>query len=278
MVNETVVKFARSNSWKVAWCVFCAALWTSASAMADARTDFFINNLRNSDSFRVRSSAALALGRVAPNQTVLRTLMGALGDTNPAVRIAAATSLGRLGDASALSALRRKQRDREPSVVEAVRSAIRALEDSGTPSGPSRYYVGVGTPGTAAKNVGPELLSGATGVLRGLVGAVDGVVLAPADESNAQVRRRLQQQSLSGYFIDSSVVRVDDQDGSVRVDVSLIVNTYPGRDMRAILNGSATVRGSSGERARRRAMEGAFTGALRRLPQALAAADARGGG
>ncbi|MEM9193221.1 MAG: hypothetical protein AAGF12_28865, partial [Myxococcota bacterium] len=60
--------------------------------------------------------------------------------------------------------------------------------------------------------------------------------------------------------------------------VSVIVNTYPGRDMRAILQGAATVQGGgSGPQARRQAIEGALSGALRRLPQALQAADARGG-
>jgi hypothetical protein len=60
--------------------------------------------------------------------------------------------------------------------------------------------------------------------------------------------------------------------------VSVIVNTYPGRDMRVILQGAATVQGASGASAERQAIEGALTGALRRLPQAFAAGDARDGG
>lgn len=255
----------------------------AAEIHADARSDYFGGVLRESPSFRLRAQAALSLGRMSPSSEVVSALSRALTrDRSAAVRSAAATALGRLGERSAIGVLRRGGRDRDSGVAQAARAALASLErapDRGGPVGVgSRYYVGVGATGAANSSVGPGLLSTAADFLRGRVGAIDGVVLAPPRESSAQVRRALRSRSLAGYFIDSSVVRVEDRDGGVRVEVSLIVNTYPGRDMRAILNGSATVRGSTGERARRRAMEGAFTGALRRLPQALAAADARGGG
>lgn len=275
--------------WVMVALVCVGEVLSTSGVHADARTDYYLRTLRTSDSFRVRAQAALSLGRRQVSDPVVRGLVRALDDGNAAVRIAAATSLGRLGDDSALAALRSHRRDRDRGVATAVRTAIRQLEeadddtgdgDSGSSDGPSRYYVGVGEPGAGegAEHVASELLTGATSFLRGLVSDIDGVVLAPGGESTSQIRRALRRQRLAGYYIDSSVVRVVDRDGGVRVDVSLIVNTYPGRDMRAILTGSATVRGSSGARARRRAMEGAFTGAMRRLPQALAAADARSGG
>jgi len=75
----------------------------------------------------------------------------------------------------------------------------------------------------------------------------------------------------TGYYLDASVVSVGPQGGGTRAVVSVILNTYPGRDMRAILQGAATVPGASGPSAERQAIEGALRGALRRLPQAMAA-------
>ena len=68
------------------------------------------------------------------------------------------------------------------------------------------------------------------------------------------------------------MVSADATANGTRVAVSVIVGTYPGRDMRAILNGAATVPGSGGPEADRAAVEGAIRGALRNLPQALSSA------
>jgi hypothetical protein len=62
----------------------------------------------------------------------------------------------------------------------------------------------------------------------------------------------------------------------VRAQVSVIVGTYPGRDMRAMLSGAATVSGGgSGDSTRLEAVQAAYSGALRRLPQAMQAGLAR---
>ena len=53
-----------------------------------------------------------------------------------------------------------------------------------------------------------------------------------------------------------------------RVAVAVIIATYPGRDMRAILRGAATAIGS-GSSTKRQALEGALSGAMRQLPAAL---------
>ena len=76
---------------------------------------------------------------------------------------------------------------------------------------------------------------------------------------------------MAGFYIDTSIVKVDKSAGNTRVVVSVVVNTYPGRDMRAILQGAATVPGATDQRAEERAIEGAIRGALRRLPQAMEA-------
>ncbi len=258
-------------------------------AAADARSDYLTSLLAESTSFRVRAQAALSLGRVE-QPGVVSALSAALSDRHPAVRTAAASSLERLGDPSALPALRRARGERDAAARRVVLQAIRTLEavartrprSAPVPpagrGGSARYYVGVGEPGSTAAGVNPRIIASARSFLVNRIGAMDGMVVAPEGESRSAAERELRRRRLTGYFIDSSIVSVEPRDGGVRAAVSVILNTYPGRDMRAILSGAATVQGGgAGEEAQRQAVEGAIRGALRRLPQALAAADARSG-
>jgi hypothetical protein len=137
--------------------------------------------------------------------------------------------------------------------------------------------VGVGLPASRVPTV-------SSGVLRSLrehvareVVQISGVRLAPEQETSAAAERELKAQKMAGYFIDSSITTVETKpDGSIRAQVSVIVGTYPGRDMRAMLSGAATVSGSgTGDSARLEAIQAAYSGALRRLPQAMQAGLAR---
>lgn len=261
------------------------AVGVAATALAQSsRTAYLVRLLRTSDTFRVRAQAAISLGRMEADESVVGALSGALRDRHPAVRTAAAASLERLADPSALPALRRVRRDRDGSVRRAVASAIRTLErvaatrprretndGGGGGGGNVEYYVGIGMPGTKQRGVDRATLARARAFLEREVGQMDGVEVAPENESNAAARRTLQRRRLTGYYLDASVVSVGPQGGGTRAVVSVILNTYPGRDMRAILQGAATVPGASGPSAERQAIEGALRGALRRLPQAMAA-------
>jgi len=99
--------------------------------------------------------------------------------------------------------------------------------------------------------------------------------LAPEGESRRSAARVIRRRHLAGYFVDSAITQVQQSPRGLRVTVSVIVGTYPGRDMRAMLSGAATVQGGAGASARRIAIEAALRSALRRLPQALAASGGR---
>ncbi len=269
----------------LAWVVVAAA----APAFADGRTDYLIRLLKTSNTFRVRAQAALSLGHVENHPEVVRALATALSDEHPAVRTAAAASLESLGNPSALSALQRASQDHDSTVRRQVSHAIRALEriarthphTSPVPSSPgnagggaARYYVGVGMPGTRA-NVDHDTLVRARQMIADTLQRIGGVVLAPDHESTRAARQVLRHRRLTGYYVDSSIVQVQDTGSGTRAVVSVILNTYPGRDLRAMLQGAARVSGGQGPEVARQAIEAAFEGALRRLPQALAAADTR---
>lgn len=270
-------------------------------AHADARTDYLVRLLRTSTAFRVRAQAALSLGSVTPVEPqVVEALGGALRDDAPAVRAAAASSLERLGAASALTGLRALERDPEREVREAATRAIRSLErvaragggSTGTTGGGStgttttagatgtrgtpRFYVGVGQPGTKVAAIDATVLRGARGFIQSRVQQMEGVVIAPESETSRQATQQLRQQSLSGFYLDSSIVSLETRpDGGVRAAVSIVVQTYPDRNVRSMLNGAATVMGETGPAAQRAAIEAAITGALRNLGTAFAAGSPR---
>ena len=263
----------------------------SSVALADARTDFLMRMLSTSTQFRVRAQAALALGSQTGMKEVVTALTSALRDEHPAVRAASAAALERLGDTSAIPALKSAQNDGDGAVRTAVRSALAVLGAAARPrsepvepdvetpapsNGPSTYYVGVGVPGSQV-GLSRQALEQLRANVSSQVSQLSGVRLAPANEDRKAAEKVIRTQKLVGYYIDSSVTSIETKpDGSVRAQVSVIVGTYPGRDIRAMLSGAATLSGGgSGEEAKVQAIQAAFTGALRRLPQAMEAGLAR---
>lgn len=261
----------------VVWLIALAALPHAASA--DARSDYLVRLLAGSTQFRVRAQAAISLGSVEPTTIVVGALGKALTDEHPAVRAAAANSLGRLGDPQALGALRGAANDVEAPVRVAVKAAITRLESvQRKPSvaegprpatGPPRYYVAVATPATRVPDLPPAALAGARQTLRDRLLEMDGVVLAPSDETPNAARGIVRARNLKGFYVDSSVTSVESKPGGgTRVAVSVILATYPDRAMRAIMQGAATALGGGDTRGQ--AMSSAFRSALNQLPAAMA--------
>jgi hypothetical protein len=284
---------ARKAVTLIALAIACTTL---SLAHADERTDYLVRLLQTSAAFRVRAQAAVSLGSVPPEPSVLQALSNALRDDNAAVRAAAANSLGRLGDPSVLPALRAVERDPEAAVRTSVAEAIASLQRAGSgrttvasttsrttsssagattaPSGPARYYVGIGVPGSRVSSVDPSVLQGARAFIQRSLMSMQGVVLAPDSESVAAANRVLRERSLAGFYIDSSVTVLEQRpDGALRASVSVVVQDYPGRNVRSMLTGSATVSGETGTAAQRTAIEAALGSALRNLGTAMAASS-----
>jgi hypothetical protein len=273
----------RRLSFILAFACFMGACLVADGARADdPRSAYLVKLLQGSSQFRVRAQAAISLGAVQSSSPVVQALTQALKDPHPAVRAASATSLGRVGDRSSMAALRALDRDAEEPVRAAAKSAIAKLDsDSGavqtavstttepTPVGPALYYVQIAQPASRSGGVEARTLEQTRLFIKQRVGQLSGVVIAPDTERTTDADKVLKTRKLKGFYLDSSITSVERKpDGGTRVAVSVIVATYPGRDMRAIMQGAATVSGGGSDYTQ--AIEGAFSGALRQLPQALA--------
>ena len=114
----------------------------------------------------------------------------------------------------------------------------------------------------------PAALTRARSYLEQRLTEIDGVVVAPQGESSQTAKSVLTRRKLKGFYIESSITSLETKPtGGTRAAVSVILATYPGRDMRAIMQGAATVMGSGDVGTR--ALEGALRSAIRQLPQAM---------
>lgn len=255
------------------------ALLCATSVHADGRQDYLVRLLRTSNAFRVRAQAALSLGQLDASPGSVAALERAVRDKHPAVRVSAISSLRVLGAKEALSTVKRATKDRNKSVRRAAGEAVVSLEAIGERQrgpGQPRHLVAVGMPGAKAQRVSRQMLFDARIFLSEKLLELTGIELAPDDLSPADAKREIARRRLRGYYLESSIVTLKPKGNGVRAEVSVIVLTYPGRDMRAMLRGAATASGPFSAGTAEQAVQGAFVGALRRLPQVLLAADAKG--
>lgn len=267
--------------------LFLALALVPASVVADTSQDRervrqLVSLLGNSD-FRVRVQACLSLGRVG-GPGARSPLERALRDQQPAVRAAAAASLARLGDRAALPALRRAQSDTAPVVRQQIETAIRSLSrTSGEVDWNAvRLAIGVGAMANRSQVRGDELRQMFRQYVLAELRASGSVAVmpdAPPPDLVAQVSRR----RLSRYFVEGTVSRVTRQFApngtvSVRAEISLMILSDPGRDLRMMLSGAASAEQSrdtfnpaAEKQMQDRALEGAVRGAFSRLLRTLSA-------
>ena len=264
------------HGWRV---LVAIALLFASTAQADARQDYLLRLLRNSNAFRVRAQAALSLGQLESTRKSVAALERAVRDKHPAVRVSAIVSLRRLGAKASLPVVERATRDKNKAVRRAAVEAAAQLSAVGERErgpGKPQYLVAVGTPGAKAERVSRQMLFDARIFLSEQLLALNGVELAPDDLTPADAKWEIAQRSLHGYYLESSIVTLEPKGSGVRAVVSIIVLSYPGRDMRGMLRGAATASGRYSAETAEQAVQGAFVGALRRLPVVLAAAKGEG--
>jgi hypothetical protein len=266
----------RWHCWRL---LVIGVLLVASSTHADGREDYLLRLLRTSDAFRVRAQAALSLGQLERTSRSVAGLERAARDKHPAVRVSAITSLRRLESKQSLELVERATKDRNKAVRRAAIEALEVLEAIGERQrgpGAPRYLVAVGMPGAKAERVSRQMLFDARIFLSEQLTQLEGIELAPDELSPADVKTEIAQRKLDGFHLESSVVTLEPKGAGVRAVVSIIVLSNPGRDMRGMLRGAATATGHYSSDTAEQAIQGAFVGALRRLPTVLEGAKAKG--
>ena len=256
-----------------------AALLFSSTTRADGREDYLVRLLRNSPAFRVRAQAALSLGQLDSSSQTIAALERAVRDKHPAVRVSAISSLRRLESKGSLPVVEKAIRDKNKSVRRAAVEAAATLSAVGERErgpGQTRFLVAVGMPGAKAERVSRQMLFDARIYLSEQLAGLNGVELAPDDLSPVEAKREIAKRNLHGFYLESSIVTLEPKGAGVRAVVSIIVLSYPGRDMRGMLRGAATASGRYSNESAEQAVQGAFVSALRRLPALLSAAKSKG--
>jgi hypothetical protein len=279
-------RFARaSRAWLCALALSSVATTFAAHAPAQD-TSSALRELADSNDFRVRVSAALMLGRTRP-PGAREALERALSDGHPAVRIAATTALGAVGDLASLPALERRLAvEPSPGVLAQLRATVDVLrrgtapdpdEDASPRQLPSsvRYVVRLGGMRNAAGIRGEELrrvLHDATRLrARGLRDAAvaegDSPLLAQA------ATRHLPVVTLDGNVTQLVESRVA---GSLQVQAHVEFTVRRDQTLRGTLSGGATTFGTGptiSDEGRRHledeAIDGAVQSALRGADQGL---------
>ncbi len=232
-------------------------------ARADSRVEFLADRLRfppaagQADDFRVRTSAALALGATNDDGAVV-PLCGGLSDPSEVVRQAAAVALKRLGRPSELDCLRRRVGVETSSSVKAeIQRAIDAIDASGGGGGSSgnggagppvvanaRYYVALSSVTNNTSRATGDIERVVKDAITSKLAQLGEYQLAPAGESNGVAKAAIAKRKLKGYYLGISVEKFDYSDGNLRVRVRIAVFSYPGRDLRGEVPAGATLPGA----------------------------------
>ena len=258
----------------VALAIACAL---ASGSLAEAQdTTKAKQDLAASPDFRVRVYAALALGR-SHDPGARSALEGALGDTNPAVRTAAAAALGALGDGAAIPALeRQKARETSDSAKAQMETTITGLRKVTTLQGVN-VVVQMGSMRNLTQVRGADIAEVLRGAAASRARAMSAIAVAMPNDS--ALLARAAGQHVPVVLLDGSVTKLTQaRNGSnvtCQAEVEFIVRKIPEQTLRSTLSGAATSMGSGTTSAagvahlQDQAVDGAVESALRHADQGL---------
>ena len=277
MLSQSKVGSVQGSLWRVMRnVVIVAALCCVAIPTTAQDRSVLTNMLRDGSSFRVRSRAAMALGRTG-NSSMARPLEAALLDRHPVVRASAATALGRIGASRSVPALRAAARDRSGAVVAQARTAIRLIESkaavartppmvrrigttfttvaaysrfSAIPSSENiawqrvRYAVVIGEMRNQSGFQGSDLSDYLGRKIEAGLRRYRRLAVLRPENITSEVRERLRRRKVPQFRVEGNLKKVSKAFSvgkrAMRAEVSLLLYDEPQRNLRSMLKGAAT--------------------------------------
>ncbi|HXK19549.1 MAG TPA: HEAT repeat domain-containing protein [Polyangiaceae bacterium] len=216
--------------------VFLGTLLMSSAALAQTSDlERLIYNLANSEDFRVRTQAALALG-ASKSEQALSPLCTALADSNTTVRAASAAALGRLGASGGQACLEKRLGIESSDVVKTtIQKALDFLKNGGGGepvfASDSKFYIAIGKTTDKTGRGTPEVEGIVRSAMTSKLGQTPGFVAAPANEVPADAKRRLAAHAkVKGFFL-SPVISTEYADDNLKVKIDVAMATYPDKNV-----------------------------------------------
>jgi hypothetical protein len=230
-------------------------------ARAEPSVAYLTEQLRTSDDSRVRTQAALALGKSGDDAAV-SPLCGALSDSNASVKVAAAAALGKLGKPAGLPCLRAAQAKETTANVKAqIEKSIAALGTAGSsgsggspsPSSPSsppppaadtKYYVAIQVTNKTSRPAA-EVDAIVRAAIQDKLLAKKGYAVAPKSETAAQGGQIVKSKKLKGYFLIATVEAPVYGGSDLTQVVRVTMWSYPEKSLQAEFAPKLTQSGTS---------------------------------
>ncbi len=233
---------------------------TSAAAQQDV---VLMRLLRDSQSFRVRARAAIALAHIDGAASIF-ALEAALQDPHEAVRSAAASALGEIGTRRSVPALRFAASDASPDVADRAKQALRLIASRevkvpapqtsapllpARPSGVAalqhvRYAVVLGDM-RQREGLAEQDMSEALGALIGEeLRKLDTVAVFTMSEMTDEVVSAIVRRKVPAFRLEGTLTKLDrgvvPGEYKTRCEVSLLLFDEPERTLRSLMKGAAS--------------------------------------
>jgi hypothetical protein len=210
--------------------------WSRAAVAQASDVDRLIYNLANSEDFRVRTQAALALG-ASKSERATAPLCAALGDSNTTVRAASAAALGRLGSGGGRECLERRLGSETSDVVKAtIQKALEVIKSGGGAEpvfgSDTKFYVGIGKTTDKTGRGTAEVDGIVRSAMTSKVGQTAGLLAAPQNETPTDAKRRLSAHpSVKGFYLSPGVAPPDYSGGNLKVKIEVAMLSYPEKNL-----------------------------------------------
>lgn len=246
---------------------------SEATGMAAGKLEQLSTALLSDPSFKVRTQAALLMGKLGDPAGV-EPLVRALGDDNRTVRAMAAQSLGKLGGDKAAGALRTLlQREKDSFVRSQAERALAsiAVAPPGAPGDARdrKLYLKIGPFTGGTKAVDAELLAMFRSSLRKPMQAAlpHTGILEGAEEKN------LGKGGKPAFIVDGNVLKLEERDTGSFIDtkceVKVLIARWPSKSVILWTSAGAEVQGGKRERDRENARRDCLEASAGQLADSL---------
>jgi hypothetical protein len=227
------------------WLPALVFVFVASVALADDRIAFLAERLRTADDFRVRASAALALGNTNDDAAVPPLCVG-IDDSSDIVRKAVALALGRLMRSSGLVCLRRRSSvEKDASVKQQIDRAIDQIQagGGGAPVANAKYYVSLSPVSNGSSRPQADVDRVIQGAIKAKLSQIGGYEIAPAGESPAAAKDTISKRGLKGFYLSIKLDKLEYDDGGLHVKIRMAVSTYPGKDLQGDMSKGGGIAG-----------------------------------